>query len=52
VPSDAEIEASSERDEQSLVGTLRQFFGMRGDAGATRIANSDQVVNKQVASRP
>jgi hypothetical protein len=27
------------------------FFGMRRDAGATRMANSDQVVNEQVASR-
>lgn len=27
------------------------FFGMRRDAGETRIANSDQVVNEQVTSR-
>jgi hypothetical protein len=27
------------------------FFGMRRDAGATRITSSDEVVNEQLASR-
>jgi hypothetical protein len=41
--------AKNARTDARLIAT--GFFGMRRDAGAIRIANCDQVVNAQIASR-